>query len=326
MLRIKAFPRIHISLIGMNRDGYRINGGIGFSISSPSMDMCFAASDSIEVVDNRTHGFTNDEQKRLVEHLRNVATQEHLCIGVQCEISKAGVHSHIGFGSNTMVYLSCIEALFIINHRDYDEKEIVRLSRRGGTSGIGINTYFKGGFIFDTGIVNNEQRPLSPSSSFVIEDHQEPLLMKSLMMPKWEIGLCVPSIKHKSEDEEKVFFHENCPIDKRDVEEILYETVYGITSSIMEKDFESFCNAIDSIQHTRWKQLERDLYGSELLEVEATIRKAGASCIGMSSLGPLLYFFGNNIDGIIERIERNAPQVDCFKTSLNNLGRVVAYD
>lgn len=326
MLRIKAFPRIHISLIGMNRDGYRINGGIGFSISSPTMDIGFAVSDSIEVVDKRVHGLTNDEQKRLVERLRHVATQEHFGIGVRCEVSESRVRSHIGFGSNSMIYLSCIEALFIINHRDYDEKEIVRLSGRGGTSGIGINTYFKGGFVFDSGIVNTGHRPLSPSSSFVNVDNPKPLLMKSLMMPDWEMGVCIPSINHKTEEEEKAFFYENCPIDRMDVEEILYEAVYGITSSIMEKDFDTFCKAIDKIQHTKWKQLERNLYGSELFEVEAAIRKAGASCIGMSSFGPLLYFFGGNIDGIIEGIERNILQVACFKTSFNNSGRVVAYD
>jgi len=180
--------------------------------------------------------------------------------------------------------------------------------------------------VFDAGIANTESRALSPSSSFVKVYHPEPLLMKSLMMPEWEMGVCIPTINHKTEEEEVEFFQENCPIDKSDVEDVLYVAVYGITSSIMEKDYETFCKAIDSIQHTKWKQLERDLYGSELSEVEATIRKAGASCVGMSSLGPLLYFFGDNIDGIIERIERNAPQVDCFKTSLNNLGRVVAYD
>ena len=142
MLRIKAFPRIHVSLIGMNRDGYRINGGIGFSISSPTLDVVFAASDSIEVVDKREYGFTHDELKRLVDHLRRVAVQEHLDVGIRCEIGESIVRSHIGFGSNSMIYLSCIEALFLINHRDYDEKEIIRLSGRGGASGIGINTYF----------------------------------------------------------------------------------------------------------------------------------------------------------------------------------------
>ncbi len=326
MLRIKTFPRIHISLIGMNRDGYRINGGIGFSISSPTMEMCFASSDSIEVVDKRVQGFTNDELTRLVYHLRHVAIQEHLDVGIKCEVNECRVRSHIGFGSNSMIYLSCIEALFLINHRDYNEKEIVRLSGRGGTSGIGINTYFKGGFVFDAGIANTDNRALSPSSSFVKVDHPEPLLMKSIMMPEWEMGVCIPSINHKTEEEEVEFFQENCPIEKREVEDVLYDAVYGITTSLMEEDFETFCKAIDSIQHTKWKQLERALYGYELSEVEDSIRRAGARCIGMSSLGPLLYFFGDNIDGIIERVEINAPQADFFKASLNNSGRVVAYD
>lgn len=310
----------------MNRDGYRINGGIGFSISLPTIDMIFAVSDSIEVVDKRLHGLTNDEQKRLVDHLCHVAAQEHLGIGIQCKVSESRVCSHIGFGSNSMIYLSCIEALFLINHRDYEEKEIIRLSGRGGTSGIGINTYFKGGFVFDAGIVNANHRVLSPSSSFVVVDHPEPLLMKSLVLPEWEMGVCIPSINHKTEEDEKVFFQENCPIEKKEAEKILYEAVYGITSSIMEKNFETFCKAVDSIQLTKWKQLERDIYGSDLSKVEVAIRKAGASCIGMSSFGPLLYFFGDNIDGIIERIKRNAPQVDCFKTSFNNSGRMVEYD
>ena len=117
----------------MNRDGYRINGGIGFSISSPTMDMCFADSDSIEVVDKRVQGFTPDELKRLVDHLRHVVIREHLDVGIKCEICEGRVRSHIGFGSNSMIYLSCVEALFLLNHRDYDEKEIIRLSGRGGT-------------------------------------------------------------------------------------------------------------------------------------------------------------------------------------------------
>ena len=65
MLRIQTFPRIHITLIGMNRDGYRLNGGIGFSISSPTLDICFEEADTIDIIDLRKHGFTEDELHRL---------------------------------------------------------------------------------------------------------------------------------------------------------------------------------------------------------------------------------------------------------------------
>lgn len=112
MLRIKAFPRIHISLIGMNSDGYRLNGGIGFSIASPTLDMSFEPSDTVDVIDMRESGFTPDELEKLKNHLNNVRIKERFETGFQCVIYDGVVQSHVGLGSNSMIYLSCVEALF----------------------------------------------------------------------------------------------------------------------------------------------------------------------------------------------------------------------
>lgn len=326
MLKIKAFPRIHISLIGMNNDGYRLNGGIGFSIASPTLDMSFESSDSIVVIDRREHGFTQDELERLKNHLNNVLIKEEFGTAIRCVIHDGMIQSHVGFGSNSMIYLSCVEALLILNHRDYTDLDVVTLSGRGGTSGIGINTYFKGGFIFDTGISNYSQSSLAPSSSFINKVVHKPLLMKSIALPEWELGICIPPIGHKTEEEEKEFFQKNCPINKDEVERILYEVVYGITSSLMESDFNVFCKSIDAIQQTKWKSLERNLYGKELMAAELIIRNAGAKCVGMSSLGPLLYFFGDDIDVIVAKVKEKRPYCVCFKSSFNNSDRIVEHD
>ena len=37
-LKIETYSRIHITLIGMNVEGYRRNGGIGFSIDGSGFD------------------------------------------------------------------------------------------------------------------------------------------------------------------------------------------------------------------------------------------------------------------------------------------------
>lgn len=326
MLKIRAFPRIHISLIGMNNDGYRLNGGIGFSIASPTLDMSFESSDSIDVIDRRDNGFSRVEIFRLKNHLNNVLIKEELDTAIRCIIHDGMIQSHVGFGSNSMIYLSCVEALLILNHRDYTDLDVVTSSGRGGTSGIGINTYFKGGFIFDTGISNHSQRYLAPSSAFIDKVVHKPLLMKSIALPEWELGICIPPIGHKTEEEEKEFFQENCPINKDDVDKILYEAVYGIASSLMESDFDVFCKSIDAIQQTKWKALERDLYGKELLAAESIIRNAGAKCVGMSSLGPLLYFFGDDIDVIVANVKAEMPYCVCFKSSLNNSDRIIEHD
>ena len=325
MLRIKVFPRIHITLIGLNTDGYRLNGGIGFSISSPSQCLLFSPSTSIEINDNRVVGFTNEELKHLKARLNWVMINKHLECGLKCTIVNNSVHSHVGYGSNSMIYLACVEALLIINTQVYSSKELVTLSNRGGASGVGINTYFSGGFIFDTGVLNDGHRTLAPSSA-VNEEHQAPLVLKRLELPSWNLGLCIPSIARKSEEEERTFFKLNCPIEKDDVDVVLYETVYGITSSLMENDFEVFCKSIDHIQQTAWKSLERSQYGEELFRTDTLIRNAGAKCVGMSSMGPMLYFFGDDIDGIIGRVKDALPNCECIKTSFNNRGRIVDND
>ena len=326
MLKIKTFPRIHITLIGMNREGYRINGGIGFSMASPILIMRFEPDREINVLDKRSQGFSKNELTRLDNHLNKVMKEEHLAEGFHCVIENGQIHSHFGFGTSTMVYLSCIEALLIINKREYTNDDVVNLSGRGGTSGIGINTYFKGGFVFDTGVTNNAVKDLAPSSCFNGCDYRKPLIFKNISLPVWEMGICIPPIRNKTEDEEKVFFDKNCPIEQDAVENILYESVYGISSSLLENDFNTFCKSVDSIQKTKWKSLERNLYGDELKVVESVIRKAGAKCVGMSSLGPLLYFFSEDIDGIVDRVNADLTGSKCYKTSFNNSGRILEYD
>ena len=110
------------------------------------------------------------------------------------------------------------------------------------------------------------------------------------------------------------------------VEKILYEAVYGITSSLMEDNFDVFCKSIDAIQQTKWKSLERNLYGKELIAAESIIRDAGARSVGMSSLGPMLYFFGNDIDGIVGKVKKEMPSCVCLKTSFNNSARILEND
>ena len=326
MLRIKAFPRIHITLIGMNKDGYRLNGGIGFSISSPILDINFETSNTIDIIDKRIYGFTEDELHRLKNHINQVAKNQDFEKVFICVINEGIIQSHVGFGSNTMIYLACIEALFILNQRNYSEEDVIALSGRGGTSGIGVNTYFRGGFIFDTGIAIHGQRTHAPSSAFVSKECKQPLLMKSVELPFWDLGICIPQIVPKTEEEESRFFQANCPIGKKDVEKILYESVYGATSSLMENNFKMFCNSINTIQQTKWKSLERNLYGDTIIEVEDTIRKNGARCVGMSSMGPMLYFFGDDIENIVEKVSCEMPHCVCFKTTFNNASRIVEND
>lgn len=323
-IRITSFPRVHITLIGMNDDGYRINGSVGFSISAPQIDVDFEESDNFEIIDNRGIKFTEQEKDRLFHVLMEATNKLSLEKRIRCTI-KSNALPHYGLGSNTAIYMSCIEALFVLNEVEYNQNDIITHSKRGGTSGIGINTYFEGGFIFDVGIKNSEQS-FTPSS-IADRNGKTPLVIHKCKLPDWRIGICIPQyIQNKSEQEEVDFFKTHCPIDKSSTENILYEAVYGITSSIIENDYDIFCKSVNTIQSTQWKYLERLLYGEALVELEQEIRSLGADCVGMSSLGPILFFTGKDINGIIENISNNFPDVICYNTSLNNNGRIISYD
>jgi beta-ribofuranosylaminobenzene 5'-phosphate synthase len=323
-MRITSFPRVHITLIGMNNDGYRINGSIGLSISATKIDIYFEKSDNVEIIDEREIKFTEQEKTRLQHVLKETINKFDLKKGIRYTIQSNAL-PHYGLGSNTAIYMSCIEALFMLNEIEYIQDDIVMSSKRGGTSGIGINTYFEGGFIFDIGIKNNEQS-FTPSS-IADRNGKVPLVIHKCNLPDWEIGICIPKyIQNKSEQEEVEFFKTHCPINKIYIESILYEAVYGITSSIIENDYDVFCRSINTIQSTQWKYLERLLYGEALIKLEQKIKSLGADCVGMSSLGPVLFFTGKNINSIIEGISNNIPETICYNASFNNKGRIVNHD
>jgi beta-ribofuranosylaminobenzene 5'-phosphate synthase len=323
-IRITSFPRVHITLIGMNNDGYRINGSVGFSISAPEIDIDFMESNEIEILDEREIKFTEQEKARLYHVLLEAANKLSLKKKIRCLI-KGYALPHYGLGSNTAIYMSCIEALFVTNKTEYNQDDIITYSKRGGTSGIGINTYFEGGFIFDVGIKSDEQS-FNPSS-IADRNGKTPLVIHKCKLPDWEVGICIPKyIQSKSEQEEIDFFKTYCPIEKNSIESILYEAVYGITSSITENDYDVFCKSVNTIQSTQWKYLERLIYGEALVELEQKIKLLGADCVGMSSLGPILFFTGKNINSITERISHDFPETICYNASFNNKGRVINYD
>lgn len=322
--QIISFPRIHITLIGMNNDGYRINGSIGFSICNPKINVYFEESDNFEITDERKIKFTKQEKTKLQQVLIDAANKFELNKRIRY-IIKSDALPHYGLGSNTAIYMSCVEALFMLNGIEYSQDDIVRCSKRGGTSGIGINTYFEGGFIFDVGIKNNEQ--LFNPSSIADRNGEMPLVVHKSKLPDWKIGICIPKyIQNKSEQEEIDFFKAHCPINKTSIESILYEAVYGITSSIIEHDYDVFCKSVNTIQSSQWKYLERLLYGEELIKLEQKIKSLGADCVGMSSLGPVLFFTGKNINNIIEIISNDIPETICYNSSFNNKGRIINND
>jgi beta-ribofuranosylaminobenzene 5'-phosphate synthase len=298
----------------MDANGYRQNGGIGFSVSEPRATVSVSPASEFSLNDSRRWPLQPAEQTRLLSVAQNFAESS-----VQIEIS-GDMPSHYGFGSATGIRLATLEAITKVTGKTIDRAGLVRASGRGGTSGIGVTTYFDGGFVFDVG-VKNTRTTLLPSSA--LEGvRPSPLVVKQLKMPEWKIGLCIPSgIPPQTEEQEIAFFKRACPTVAAATTETLYHVVYGAVASVHDQDFNTFCEAIKAIQSCTWKRMERQLYGEALLLIEREIYRAGASAVGMSSLGPGLFLLADDVDTVTGRLQGTYPEHEWIVARFHNSGR-----
>lgn len=302
----------------MGNQGYRVNGGVGFTIEEPKLKLNFSHSDNFQIIDRRKNPLSTDASLRLSNKLSALYISYSLKKKISVEIS-GNADGHSGFGTGTNIRLACIESLFKMNEIKKSRKIIQNHSGRGGTSGIGINTYFDGGLIFDVGRKGNLDKIL-PSNQYEYRN-ELPLKLNRLKMPRWELGICIPKkVKRISESEEIKFFRSSTPIEMTSIQEILYHVTFGLLPSVIESDFQTFCKAINEIQKCEWKKLEKSLYGSQIFTLEKSLFDFGAEAVGMSSLGPCLYFFSRKIDEVIESVIKN-NNCTVFKTKMVNSGR-----
>lgn len=320
---IKASPRIHITLIGMDNEGYRINGGIGFSINEPSIILDFSPAHSFECIDCRSFPLADDE----ISRLHDVLEKERVRLQFKSNLSikiHGEMFTHFGFGSGTAIRLSCMEALYYANGVVPNNDEVLSSSGRGGTSGIGINTYFSGGFILDLGRKSDTS---SHHPSHMSENRLSlPLFMQRINMPDWDIGIYIPTdISPKTEIEEVEFFNRTCPIPSKEVYETLYHSIFGVYAAVLEADKQTFSIALREVQKSFWKSAERSEYGERLLNAESNLYDCGASVVGMTSLGPSLFFFAEDIVDTVKKMRMIDSNSKLIISKPENSGRTLSH-
>jgi beta-ribofuranosylaminobenzene 5'-phosphate synthase len=323
-IKITAPGRIHVNLFDMSNSGYRQNGGIGFCITGLDTTIEFAACSSFKIIDNRETGYSDREIGSLIAFLEQLyASRAYVQKFSLTYLSGPAPHS--GFGTGTSTRLACVEAAHYFNNVDADIKQIILASGRGGTSGVGVNTYFSGGMSIDLG-VKSTGLPLAPSSA-----RQGPPILPtqilSLPLPKnWQIGIIVaPKAYRISAEEEVDFFNRTCPVDPLSVQQSIYHALSGMACSAIESDFDTFCLAVNAIQEVEWKASEWRAQVDSLAKLRKVLHEAGAKCVGLSSLGPAIYFMSDDVDAIFASLSLASDYwlTKCFP---NNSGRTLEID
>lgn len=304
----------------MHEGAPRINGGVGFAIDGPRAKIEATESAQFSVRDDRPFPMAMEELVQLAKSLELFAHRHRLSQRADIRIF-GDMLTHVGMGSATAIRLGATEALALLNDSPVARDVLVAASGRGGTSGIGVNSYFDGGLVCDVGRPN-DGKSFVPSSQ--ARATRPPLALPAVPMPDWPMLLCVPrTIAPKTQQEEIAFFERATPLPASASFEASYFALFGIYATAVEHDYVAFCRGIECMQETAWKRAERAEYGSALATLDTMLRKTGADCVGMSSLGPMLFCFADpaKFAGIADAAL--AMDCDVHHTAPANRGRQI---
>lgn len=283
MIKVVTPSRLHLTLIDLNAEIGRVDGGAGITLEYPGLEISATEADNIEIIGNF---LLAGKIKKAVQALLPTGKGIKLLI-------KDSLPDHVGLGSGTQAALSAAVAVNRIYGLEKSIRELAVAVGRGGTSGIGVAAFEDGGFILDGGHKFKNKGSFSPSSASHVPPG--PVLFRR-NFPEWPIVLVIPQGKGAHDTEEVDIFKKYCPIPLAEVQEISHVILMQMLPALIEEDLESFGKAINHIQTVGFKKREVELQSQPVLDIMNYMRDNGAHGAGISSFGPVIY-------GIVGSIE-----------------------
>ncbi len=288
-VRITTPSRLHFGLIDFNGNLGRIDGGSGVAIDNPRNVLSIKSARRFHVdgpdpanIERIARGICDKLGKPLPE----------IEVTVEEEIP-----AHGGFGSKTQMSLALAYAIC----REYDlphngVEGLARLVGRGGTSGIGVRAFEKGGFILDCGHSfgeGMEKTSCLPSSASKAKP--APQVLRCDIPEDWRFVLVMPLNDEGSHGQSEVdIFKSSFPLDEAEIGRVCRIILMQMVPGILEKNIETFGGAINKLQETGFKNIEVTLKSPLVPNLLSIMNHAGSYGSGMSSFGPTVYGLTNN--------------------------------
>lgn len=324
---IKSPSRLHMTLIDLNGSYARIDGGMGLTIEDPNFILYGETSEKGVQVDfsdelNDTD-IISEYEKKITDAANCLIDHLDLEDGFYFNVKKGSLpHSGLGFGTQTS--LSTAKLITELVGETVDTHQLAHVVKRGGTSGVGIHAFEKGGFIIDGGHNLKEKNSFLPSSA---SNANPPLLISRYDFPE-EWGVLIVILNSKDSvcgNKEVNIFQNYCPVPKNEVCEVSHLILMNLIPSLIEKDLPTFGHTIDEIQNKGFKKIEVSLQSDKIMNLIAKMREVGAYGVGMSSFGPTIYsIFDKNNKHIVEEIrEYVGSDGVVFTTKAQNSGHEI---
>ncbi|MGP8328983.1 MAG: beta-ribofuranosylaminobenzene 5'-phosphate synthase [Methanosarcinaceae archaeon] len=316
MIKITSPSRLHLTLIDLNAEIGRVDGGVGITLDSPHMRISAENADSIEVIGK---SYFADRMRIAAEAVMPDSR------GIRITI-KEDVPDHVGLGSGTQSALCAATAVNELYNLGMSTRELAIAVGRGGTSGIGVESFKSGGFLVDGGHRFSEKRAFSPSAASRADP--APILFRH-DFPDWDIILALPDTKGAHDMQEVDIFKQACPIPLREVQAVSHIILMQMMPAIMENDIESFGCAVNYIQAVGFKRREVELQSQSVRDIIEFMQDCGTFGAGMSSFGPTVYGFvesktqGKQIQKDVQDMLDETIGGSVMITRANNSGAVI---
>ena len=247
--RISTPSRLHFTLIDMNGEIGRIDGGLGLSLQRPGVVFDFNPHERTVI-----RGGNTDDRRVVMSELQASSRLLHIEPAIEIAIRKM-IPRHQGLGSGTQLRLALLAAL---NHRfnsGLSQSELSRISTRGGTSGVGINAFFQGGLLLDGGHSVNSQKKSFAPSHYSTGVRQPPLLLRYDFPATWGIVVFTPdNLSGLAGRQELEFMVANTPIPIDEVQAVSHVILMRLLPAILEMDLVAFGSSVNALQQTGWKR------------------------------------------------------------------------
>lgn len=289
---IETPSRLHFGIVNINNPNYPMYKCAGCALKDIKLIAEFEISDEL-ILEN----FTRVD---LIERLKQYASkfEKKIIFRILKEIP-----SHIGLGSTTQICLSFAFAINKVNNTYFDPYKEAKELKLGKISGIGIAAFICGGFIIDTGKINEiariEFRNEFPEDWVFV-------LLRDLGMSK---GL--------TEDIEYEVIKSLKPSPDERIKE-MYSLLENMKDSIKDKDVETFGKTLTRFQYLvglNFLEYQGGIFMNKKMEdLIEFLLKNGAYGAGQSSWGPTIYGLFQKDNLKINKLREKLPEDIEIKT------------
>jgi beta-ribofuranosylaminobenzene 5'-phosphate synthase len=283
MVIVTAFSRLHVGLIDLAGITSRRYGGAGFCLQSPVVRV------SAKLADVSTLATPPTLSRRAVDDIKRAMAALSLLTPAawRVEVLEAPME-HIGLGTKTALLLAVVTACAHAADLALSREQIQGLSGRGGTSGIGVNVFFTGGFVVDLGHPQTSENLFGPSSTG--PPRSLPRLSVCLPIPQnWRFHLFLPGGLCYTTEGERAFFIQRAPIPPSEVLDVLASVYHSIVPAVAYDDFDLLRVGLSRIQQVGFKLREIRGQPHSVGGLIHRLEEMPDLAVGMSSMGPLVY-------------------------------------